>query len=194
MEATLAILTFAVIGAGLKYIDEAFDEESFNKNFATYIAAILLILWIGISILDNAAATILLSILLGVLLTGKIDNTVFGVSTAAIIGSIAFLGKLFIPQLIALTITGIIDEKGNDYVDSHKSNGLLSFFFLHRFTMKIGLFTLCLTGLFPYYYLIAFLIFDISYDAIGIASGLSREESVSENNIREPTVALIQTI
>ncbi|GBE19244.1 MAG TPA: hypothetical protein ENH13_01600 [Euryarchaeota archaeon] len=133
-------------------------------------------LWIGISILDTTAATILLSVLLGVLFTGKIDNTVFGASTSAIVVSLAFLEKVIFLPLLALTITGIIDEKGNDYVDSHKTNKVIAFFFLHRFTMKIGLLTLSLAGIFAIQYMLAFLLFDISYDTVGFFSGESKKK------------------
>jgi hypothetical protein len=176
VQTVLTVAAFALIGGGIKYIDEAFDEKIYSQKIATAIAAILLVLWIGISILDTAAATILLAVLLGVLFTGKIDNTVFGASTSAIVASLAFLEKIIFLPLLALTFTGIIDEKGNDYVDSHKTNKIIAFFFLHRFTMKVGLLTLSLAGVFALEYLLAFLFFDISYDTVGFFSGESKKE------------------
>lgn len=168
--------TFALIGGGIKYIDEAFDEEIYSKKIATAVAAILLVLWIGISILDTTSATILLAVLLGVLFTGKIDNSVFGASTSAIVASLAFMEKVIFLPLLVLTFTGIIDEKGNDYVDTHQTNKIIAFFFLHRFTMKVGLLALSLAGVFAIQYLLAFLLFDISYDTVGFFSSESKKE------------------
>ena len=82
---------------------------------------------------------------------------------------------IFLPLLV-LSLTGIIDEKGNDYVDTHKTNKIVAFFFLHRFTMKVGLLALSLAGIFALDYLLAFLFFDISYDTIGFFSGESKKE------------------
>jgi hypothetical protein len=176
VEMLIIVAAFAIIGGGLKYIDEAFDEEVFNQKLATAMACILLVLWIGISILDKASATILFSVLIGVLFTGKIDNSVFGASTAAIVGSLSFLQRVVFLPFLFLSITGIIDEKGNDYVDTHESNKIIEFFFLHRFTMKIGIFALSLAGFFSIVYFLAFIFFDIAYDTIGFISSHYQEE------------------
>ncbi|RMF91121.1 MAG: hypothetical protein D6733_02015 [Methanobacteriota archaeon] len=171
-----------MIGAGLKLIDEAFDEGTFEKGRASAIAFLLLLIWIGISALDEGSATILLSILTGVLLTGKIDNKVFGLCTATILGVLLFLQRLLWPPLLFLTGAGVIDEKGNDYVDAHRANRFVSFFFLHRFTMKIGVALVCAAGVFPWHYLLAFLLFDIGYDTVGI---LSRHYSRAQDGVGE---------
>lgn len=147
------------------------------------MACILLVLWIGLSMLDLAAATILLSVLIGVLFTGKIDNTVFGASTAAIVGSLSFLQRVIFLPLLFLSAAGIIDEKGNDYVDTHNSNKIIEFFFLHRFTMKISIFALCFAGFFSMIYFLAFLLFDISYDTIGFISNSYQESITIEKSL-----------
>jgi hypothetical protein len=170
LDSQWIIVAFALIGSGLKYIDEAFDAETFSKKTAKYLASLILLVWIGLSFLDITAGTILLSIVIGVLLTGKIDNTVFGLSTASIIGFFVFIQRIVWLPLLFLSGAGIIDEKGNDYADSHRMNGFVRFFFLHRFTMKIGAFLLCFVGIFAWQYLVAFLLFDIGYDVVGIVS------------------------
>ncbi len=181
-EMYIIVSAFTVIGAGLKYIDEAFDEGSFNRRFAATLAVILLLIWIGVSILDAISGTILLSVLAGVLITGKIDNTVFGASTAAIFGSLMLIEKsVFFLPLVILTASGVLDEKGNDYVDTHKTPRILSFFFLHRFTMKLALLGICLAGIFSILYFAAFLLFDIAYDTIGLMSRHRKVESITAN-------------
>lgn len=169
------ILAFAIIGAGLKYIDDAFDEDTFSKKKAIVIAPIIVLVACILAIKDTASQTILFSILLSVLIGGKVDNGIFKVS------SIAFLLLLSLPSfylygamnffwmpLIIITITGIIDEKGNDYVDENKTNKLIHFFFEHRFSMKIGMLTVCVFQFLGWFYLFAFLAFDGAYESIRI--------------------------
>jgi hypothetical protein len=186
-EQYLIIAAFAIIGAGLKYIDEAFDENAFNKKTAGLMALVLLVIWIGLSIFDTSSGTILLSILIGVLCAGKIDNSIFGVSTAAIFGSFMFIQRIPILPILLLSAFGLIDEKGNDYADSNDPNKFVKFFFLHRFTMKIGLFLLCLAGLFAYQYLLAFLLFDISYDTVGLISERQKELTTIKKHLLTET-------
>ena len=169
------ILAFAIIGGGLKYIDDAFDEDLFNKKIAVLIAPVIVIVACILAIKDTASQTVLFSILLSVLIGGKVDNLIFKVS------SIAFLLLLLLPSfylygkvnflltpLIIITIMGIIDEKGNDYVDENKTNKLIHFFFEHRFSMKIGMLTVCVFQFLEPFYLFAFLGFDGAYESIRI--------------------------
>ncbi|MEA1957628.1 MAG: hypothetical protein U9N01_04655, partial [Euryarchaeota archaeon] len=105
----LIIIAFAIIGAGLKYIDDAFDEDIFSKRIAMLIAPILVIIWTCLSISDSVSATILFSILFAVLLTGKIDNLVFKVCSIALILILVLSGMLnflWIP-LFTLIMMGV---------------------------------------------------------------------------------------
>ncbi len=169
------ILAFAVIGAGLKYIDDAFDEDTFSKKKAVLIAPIIVLIWICLSLFDSVSATILFSILFAVLLTGKIDNLIFKVSTIALI-SILFLTQmlnlLWIP-LVILILMGVADEKGNDYVDNHATLKLVEFFFSYRFCMKMGVLSLCILTLLPWLYLLAFLAHDGAYESVRMLGEIS---------------------
>ncbi|MGB7531708.1 MAG: hypothetical protein WA977_01855 [Halobacteriota archaeon] len=171
----LIVLAFAIIGAGLKYIDDAFDEDIFSKRAAMVIAPILVIIWTGLSIYDSVSATILFSVLFAVLLTGKIDNLVFKASSIALILILVLSGMLnflWIP-LFTLIIMGVADEKGNDYVDNHATLKSGQFFFSHRFSMKIGVLGLCMFSLLPWFYLGAFLAFDGAYESVKIFGKIS---------------------
>jgi hypothetical protein len=189
VEIYIIVAAFAVIGGGLKYIDQAFDEEVFDKRVAITLAFVLIVLWIGLSFLDSASATILLAILAGVLITGKIDNSIFGVSSAAILTSFSYFQKVLLPPLIILSAAGVLDEIGNDYADSHNTKGVVRFFFLHRFSMKIALLGLSLAGFFALYYFLAFIFFDLAYDTIGFISNNSSEEISLEKQIGNENVA-----
>ncbi len=165
---TTILIAFGIIGGGLKFIDEAFDEDVFDKRIAAGLTPVLVVLWVWVSIVDKVSAVILFSILMGVLLTGKIDNFVFKISTFALIAFFAFRGLFgnYLIPLLFLTLMGIVDETGNDYVDNNDANRLVEFFFLHRFSMKVGVMLLCATSYFSSIYLVAFLCFDIAYDSV----------------------------
>jgi hypothetical protein len=162
------IASFATIGFGLKYIDDAFDEDRFSKTIAKFFAPILVLLWIGVSIFDSVSATVLFAILIAVLLSGKVDNRIFKLSAIALISVICitqYARFSWIP-LIVLTIMGVADEKGNDYFDAHGTGRIRELFFAHRCGMKVGILGLCLTSLLPGLYLAAFLAFDIAYELV----------------------------
>jgi hypothetical protein len=166
----LIITAFAVIGFGLKYIDDAFDEEVFSKKIAMLIAPILVVIWACLSIRDSISATVLFAILSAVLLSGKVDNLIFKLSSIALV-AILFLTQMLhfsLVPLFVLTVMGIIDEKGNDYVDSHKIHEVGVFFFAHRCSMKVGALGLCTVSLLPWIYLIAFLAFDTAYEFVRV--------------------------
>jgi len=164
-------LAFAVLGAGLKYIDDAFDEKVFNKKIAYMIAPLLGVLWAYTMIVDSVAATILLAILLGVLLKGKIDNFAHVIGLLVIVGIIVVAGVqlLFVP-LIILASAALLDEVGNDFVD--KSNLLIGGklwqkfvinFFDQRWVAKVAILGLIIVNVLPWFFFIAMLLFDGAY-------------------------------
>jgi hypothetical protein len=170
MNSTIIVLAFAFIGAGLKYIDDAFDEDAFSKKKALAIAPLIVLAWICLSLFDSVSATILFSILLAVLFTGKIDNLIFKVCAIVLVLVLVLthaLNLLWAP-LIFLTLMGIADEKGNDYTDTHSTFTLVTFFFSYRFSLKGGLLVLCTLSVIPWLYLLALLAHDGAYEAVRI--------------------------
>jgi len=152
----------------LKYIDDAFDEDRFSKTTAKLLAPILVLLWISVSLFDPVSATVLFAILIAVLLSGKVDNRIFKLSALALIAGVVltqYAHFSWVP-LAVLTVLGVTDEKGNDYVDLHETGGLREFFFAHRCSMKLGALSLCIASFLPWLYLVAFLAFDTAYELI----------------------------
>ena len=169
-------VAFAILGAGLKYIDDAFDEKVFNKTIAYAIAPLLGVLWAYTMIIDTVAATILLAILLGVLLKGKIDNIAHVIGLVVIIGIVVVAGVqlLFVP-LIILAAAALLDEVGNDFVD--KSNLLagekrwqkvMIGFFDQRWVAKVAILGLVVVSVLPWFFFVAMLLFDGAY--LGVRS------------------------
>lgn len=191
MESTqvLGVLLFGAIGGGLKYIDEAFDEGVFSREVAALLAPLVVGLWIALSAMDGTSATILLAILAGVVVCGKVDNKVFQGGALALVAGLWLSGKLQVLWLpfVALTLLGVLDEKGNDYVDGHEAPQVLEFFFLHRFSMKAGCIALYIASYLAWYHVVGFLAFDTAYDAVGaIGARVAFKRGVgSEGRYRE---------
>jgi hypothetical protein len=143
-----------LLGAGLKYIDDAFDEKIFNKKLAIIIAPLLGILWAYTMLIDQFSATILLAILLGVFVRGKIDNYAHMAGFVVILIILVFTGinLLFLP-LIFIAVAVFLDEMGNDILDKNKEHWLT----------KITVLYVVLIGLFPLYFFLAILLFDGAY-------------------------------
>ncbi|MEM0466928.1 MAG: hypothetical protein QXX20_04955 [Candidatus Thermoplasmatota archaeon] len=165
------LAVYPVLGAGLKYIDNAFDEKIFSKKVAYVLAPLLGVLWAVAMILDAASATILLAIVLGVLLKGKIDNWAHVVGMVVIFAVLLVTGVqlLWIP-LVVLTLGAIFDEVGNDFIDkkgylASKKLGarFAGFFFDQRWLTKVVIVVLSVFGLIPWYFFVAMVFFDYAY-------------------------------
>ena len=176
-------LAYFILGGGIKYIDAAFDDKVFKKRNAIIIAPFLGILWSYTMLINEISASILLAVLIAVLIKGKIDNMahLIGLITIIIFGIFIILfidgnGFMLLP-LIFLTSAGIIDEVGNDIIDYNKSQkkvrfryNFLIYFFGRRYLMKTAIIYIALIGLFPLYFVLAFIFFDESYIIIDLYS------------------------
>ncbi len=166
------LISFMLLGAGLKYIDDAFDEKIFNKNLAIMLAPFLGILWAYTMIIDQFSATILLAIILGVFVKGKIDNYAHLIGLAVIMLILVFAGVnlLFLP-LIFIAAAAFLDEMGNDVIDKNRESfddnkflhKITLYFFDQRWLTKLTILYVVLIGLFPLYFFLAILLFDGAY-------------------------------
>ena len=181
------LLSYPILGAGIKYIDDAFDAKVFNKTIAIILAPLLGTLWAYTMIVDQVSATILLAILLGVLLKGKIDNLAHLLGLIFILGIVIGTGMQFlIFPLIFLTVAALFDEVGNDLIDkNHYLNGpkywqkLTGYFFDQRWLTKVAVLGIVIIGVFPFYFFLAMLLFDGAYLLVHWYSELKRREPCS---------------
>ena len=181
-DALLIILSYGLLGAGIKYIDQAYDIGVFDKKTANLIAIPSGILMAYLIIFDSTSAIIFLAIILALSITQKIDAPAFYIGTGlAIAIPVLFHDTLQIAwaPFGILIFSGILDEIGNDWADkrlkkrlvNHRSmnnnNGFLNKlgerFFLNRFAMKLSILVLVVFNVFSWIYLAAFLFFDFMY-------------------------------
>jgi len=187
-------LLFPLLGAGIKYVDAAFDENVFNKKRAVIVALFLGILWAFTMILHPMAATILLAVILGVLVKGKIDNIAHVIGLISIIIFYGFLWYLFdgvviyFMPLFFLAAAGVLDEIGNDVIgynsefSQNHSFGFqfFKYFFGRRHFMKVALIYLFIVAGYPLYFFVAFLFFDEAYMMVALYSKSKIEATNSE--------------
>jgi len=173
------LLSFTILGAGIKYIDAAYDDKVFSKKIALIIAPVLGILWAYTMVISPVSATILLAILLGVFLKGKIDNYAHLAGFLIILAIIFILGvQLMIVPLILLAAAALLDEVGNDLIDKYKGrlnknsylHKFVAKFFDHRWVMKIAILWLVLMSVIPILFFLAMVLFDYSYLGVRLYS------------------------
>lgn len=178
------LIAYSILGAGIKYIDDAFDEKTFNKIIAFILVPLLSILGAYAMIIDPISATILLAVLAGVFIKGKVDNFAFiiGFITVLAIAIIAGMQFLVIP-LILLSAAAVLDEVGNDFIDSKKSslnpkNPIHTFgkYFLgQRWIMKTAIIFLVIINMVPIYFLLAMIFFDYAYLTVNAYSQMKEK-------------------
>ncbi len=174
------LLSYSILGAGIKYIDDAFDEKTFSKLIAITITPLLSILGAYAMLIDPISATILLAILCGVFVKGKVDNYAF-IAGLLLVMALVFLAgiEFLVLPLILLASAAVLDEIGNDLIDKKKEeymntkNPLYHFavyFFGHRWVMKVTILFLAALGIIPFFFFVAMLLFDYAYILVNMYS------------------------
>lgn len=211
------VVPYALIGAGIKYIDQAFDIGVFNKKIAIFLSIPVGIIMATLMILDPSSATIFFAIVLSVAIGRKIDTIAFKIGVfILILFPIIFQNWISIQWLPfgILVLSGILDEWGNDTADRMNRQKLLAeakgdsikttwtqlifyIFFENRFMMKVAIIVLTILGYLRLIYLIAFFAFDISYMLIERYSiskkvySISRMPLATNNNIRTTSTSAL---
>ena len=168
----LFLLFFGLLGAGIKYIDSAYDDKIFNKKIALCIAPFLGILWAYTMLINQVAATILLAVIIGVLFKGKIDNIAHLAGLLVIFAIIFVAGvQLMVIPLVFLGFAALMDEVGNDFVDKRKnkldlskfSHRFIVSFFDQRWVLKVAILVIGFIGIIPLVFFLAMISFDYAY-------------------------------
>lgn len=176
----LALITsYALIGAGIKLVDQAVDDPSrirFCKSLLWLVVAVLIVLvniWIFV---DVYTAILALGIILSLIAARKIDNAYFIVLAIAVLPLSVFrffniaIIILVLPTLIAIFIASLLDEALHTQA-SKIQNATFRRFLLHRPILKISVVILPLFGLLTFIHTIGFWCFDIAYDAVAYYFG-----------------------
>jgi hypothetical protein len=179
VSAIFFIVSFFLMGALVKFIDDAFDEKAYSRKLALILSPVTAIFWAVVMALHPAAALLLTAITIGVLVKGKVDNIAFIMAVLCIYVVYFFIGDwqfilnpVYLIPLVIISIAGVIDEVGNDFVDKNNvyKKGFLGklthWFFEYRFVMKLVVLAFALLGTYPLLFFFAFFLWDIGYELV----------------------------
>jgi hypothetical protein len=162
----------------MKLSDDEYDENN-NRIIASLLGIITGLITGFLASYDVNASYVFLGILIGTIISLKIDGIHHILSLIFFIATLIFFAR-FDLNLITLAIciaTSAIDEIGNDNSYIYKRSKFLKTFFDYRCTMKIAIFILSILGLINVLYgfstslgflapetIIYFILFEISYE------------------------------
>jgi hypothetical protein len=173
---------YALSGFFMKFSDDAMDKK--NNTVLGVISGILCVAGIGyLAVHYSDAATIFLAILLGTLLSAKVDK-IGHLATLLIFMAILFIWGLPTIGLITLamcTVAAWLDEVGNDR-ESLKGIKIVETFFNYRCALKIVILIFSILGGLQMIYsiqlpglnffqpitFIYFMLFDLAYELAGL--------------------------
>lgn len=164
------VLIYFLLGAGVKYVDAAYDDDTFSKRCASCLA-IFLGLIAGIAMIwDQPTLIIFLSLIVGVTITGKLDIRPFQILVVIAVllpgcyyGTAVPIAGSDWHLVLMLSLGAAIDEIGNDLADAKILKHILRLFFLYRGYLKLLIGLIVVVHYLRLPYALAFMSFDIGY-------------------------------
>ncbi len=186
LEVMLYFVMYFFAGFSLKLGDDLLDE--LDKPQAAWVplsfAGILFGLLMTVSEWD---LVLLASIVIGVLVSGKVNRPQFIVGFVIILGTLLIVGVPIVTNwldwwalLFILFMAAVLDEKGNDWADRERSP-LVFKLFEYRFVLKIVVLGLVIPWPMFLSAAIGLWVFDIGYETTRLLlKRISRKGLVSE--------------
>ena len=164
MNFLLLPLSYFLSGFLMKFSDDEFDENK-NVKMAIVLSVVCGIFAAIASIISGDTTCIYVGVLIGTLLSLKIDGLHHIVTLLIFFILLAVFGfPSFNPFLLVFVVIGaLIDEWGNDNPIFY-TGGFLQYFFDYRFTLNIVILFLSIFGYFQWYIFICFILFDLGYE------------------------------
>jgi hypothetical protein len=179
----LEILFYSLSGLFMKVSDDAHDQK--HNTLLGFVAAVVCGITIGYLAVTSAdAACIFLAILIGTVLSWKVDCLNHILSLLIFVGIIVIMGfpPIGIITLAVCAAAAFLDEIGNDSKwAAHKK--YVKEFFQYRFALKIVILLFAVLGMIATVYpelqiagvqffapltFIYFLVFEVSYELVGL--------------------------
>lgn len=158
----ILLLLFALAGIDLKLAD------FYGRKHISYIFAVISAISMGLLISDSpSSSSIVLGIILGVSLTGKVDqpSLVMGLGLTLATSIIVGFTMPNFSLLAVITVTTLIDEIGHDRITS---GNILANFFRFRMTLKTIIIILAALTQVDVIHAAGFFSFDLSYDVVSV--------------------------
>jgi hypothetical protein len=154
---------FIIAGVTLKFSD-FFGEKNYFVSSIIF-AGLSAITFGWLITIDEYSSAIILGIIVGVILSGKVDklNLIFGLITSLFVSVLIGFKRPQLGILMYVSVFSFIDEIGHESFKTNKR--FFKTFFRFRFTLKLVMIILGISSLIPIIYSISFLCFDLVYDS-----------------------------
>jgi hypothetical protein len=165
----IIVVLYAFLGAAIKFIDQAYDEERYSRKLANVIAIVAGITMGGLMALDSPFSTAFYgAMILSLVLARKIDNRAFlaGTLTAAL--TLLVLWPVTDPvvllaPLVIFILAGFLDEVVDGLAQKAQAPRMVRWVMLYRPLSDVTLVAMMLLGWFPWYYLVPYFAFTFAY-------------------------------
>ncbi len=173
LEWMIYFLAYLSAGFTLKLGDDLLDELD-RPHLAWYPLALSGFLFGFLMTVSEWDLVLLISILIAVIASGKVNKPQFIVGFILIFVTIAILGGIpisadwlsWLTLLIILFLAAVLDEKGNDWADQERSPNAYRIF-KYRFTLKLVALFLVIPWPMFLASAIGLWVFDIGYELSG---------------------------
>ncbi len=166
------LFAYLMAGLSLKFGDDLLDEID-NPSLAWFPLGVSGILFGLLMTLSEWDLVLLTAIVVGVLLSGKVNRQQYVIGFIAIGAILFFFGLPAITDilnwfalLLMLFMASVLDEKGNDWTDSTQ-NPNAALLFKYRFVLKISALLLAIPWPGFFATAIGLWLFDIGYEIAG---------------------------
>ena len=183
VELLFLLVTYAFLGGSIKFIDQAYDERSFDRRSANLVAILAGVVMGFLMAADSPfSTTFFIAMLISLFMAKKMDNLAFVIGALVAVGSfLLFFSQydviLLLFPIVGFLLAGFVDELMDELAHRWELRGTMESFLTYRPFSDIALVIMVLLGVFGWVYLIPYFAFTLAYMFV---------ESVSVNGLRMP--------
>jgi len=183
VELLFLLVTYAFLGGSIKFIDQAYDEHSFDRRSANLVAILAGVVMGFLMAADSPFSTaFFVAMLISLFVAKKMDNLAFVIGALVAVGSfLLFFSQydviLLLFPIVGFLLAGFVDELMDELAHRWELRGTMESFLTYRPFSDIALVIMVLLGVFGWVYLIPYFAFTLAYMFV---------ESVSVNGLRMP--------
>ncbi len=169
----LALLAISLLSGSLIKLTDDIEDKNLTRSLYAIPAGLAYGLSIGLLMLiDTNAALLFGGIVLGNLITGKIDSTGHYFGLGAILAVVFLYGIKLSPLVLPIAVLAALDEIG-DFIQTPK---FLDFIFEYRLILKLGILILVILDMLGLNALLVLLTFDAAYMLMDRITGRAAHE------------------
>ena len=169
VELLFLLVTYAFLGGSIKFIDQAYDERSFDRRSANMVAILAGMVMGFLMAADSPFSTaFFVAMLISLFVAKKMDNLAFVIGALVAVGSfLLFFSQydvvLLLFPIVGFLLAGFVDELMDELAHRWELRGTMGSFLTYRPFSDIALVIMVLLGVFGWVYLIPYFAFTLAY-------------------------------